>query len=79
MIYVKANVERVVSDPAEAKKLESQGFIRVDIPKQPVEASAEPVMEKPVEAQGGIVEEKPVEAQEAPVEAPKRRRRKAKE
>ena len=70
MIYVKANVERIVSDPTEAKKLESQGFRRVDI-EQPAEAPRESMKEQPVNAP-----EESVEGQ--PVEAPKRRRRKAK-
>ena len=50
MVYVKDNVERIVTNIVDAKKLEADGFKRIDVPKAPVmnPPVEEPVVEAPI-------------------------------
>ena len=78
MIYVKANIERFVDDPSEAKKLELKGFKQVKPKAEPKKASAEHG-EKEKRLVDLIAEEKDSAADDAskeiPTDKPKRRRR----
>ena len=52
MVYVKDNVERIVTNIVDAKKLEADGFKRIDVPKTPVMNPPvdEPVAEAPIQS-----------------------------
>ena len=84
MIYVKANVERIVNDLASAKKLEAEGFRLVEPKAKPKAVQAEPKEEKRLVDL--IRDEKPEEIpvpdknpEEAPAKPRRRRRSKAEE
>ena len=72
MIYVKANVERIVGDLSEAKKLEAEGFRRIE-PRKPKESPVEPKEEKRLV---DLIQDKKPE-DEAPAKPKRRRRAKA--
>ena len=74
MIYVKANVERIVNDLASAKKLEAEGFRLVEPKAKPKAVQAEPKEEKRLVDL--IQDEKP---EEAPAKPKRRKRPKAEE
>ena len=68
MVYVKDNVERIVSNIVDAKKLEADGFKRIDKPKT-APAMNHPIGESPV-AEGAEVKKEAVPEKKKPGRKP---------